>query len=46
MNLSGTDFVESGKILVRVWQKDYDLIDETILNAGEFTRLSRSIPPV
>ena len=29
-------YVESGKMLVRVWQKDYDLVDETILNAGDF----------
>ena len=30
-------FVESGKMLVRVWQKDYDLVDETILGPGDFT---------
>ena len=24
-------FVEKGKLLIRVWQKDYDLCDETIL---------------
>tara|TARA_B100000287_G_scaffold360493_1_gene352931 strand:+ start:708 stop:1097 length:390 start_codon:yes stop_codon:yes gene_type:complete len=27
----------SGKMKIRVWQKDYDLIDETILNPGDFT---------
>ena len=27
-------FVESGKMLIRVWQNDYDLVDETILNPG------------
>ena len=32
-------YVESGKMLVRVWQKDYDLVDETILNAGDFTQV-------
>ena len=32
-------FVESGKMLVRVWQKDYDLVDETILQAGDFTQV-------
>ena len=32
-------FVESGKMKIRVWQKDYDLVDETILNAGDFTRV-------
>lgn len=30
-------FVESGKLKISVWQKDYDLIDETILSAGEST---------
>lgn len=28
-------FVESGKILIKEWRKDYDLIDETILSSGE-----------
>ena len=27
-------YVESGSMLIRVWQKDYDLIDETVLVAG------------
>ena len=30
-------FVESGEMIVRVWQNDYDLVDETILKAGDFT---------
>ena len=30
-------FVESGKMLVRVWQDDQGLVDETILKAGDFT---------
>ena len=30
-------FVETGKLLIRVWQNDYDLIDETILGPGDFT---------
>ena len=32
-------FVESGKMLVRVWQegKQQGLVDETILNAGDLT---------
>jgi len=34
-------FVESGKILVQEWKKEYDLIDETVLNEGE----SCSVPP-
>src|SRR5210317_193182 len=29
-------FVESGKMLVKVWQKDYDLVDEPILKPGVF----------
>jgi len=32
-------FVESGKMLVRVWQDDQGLVDETILNAGNFTQV-------
>jgi hypothetical protein len=28
-------YVESGRMLIRVWQKDYDLVDETILEAGQ-----------
>lgn len=34
-------FVESGQVLIKHWQNDYDLIDETILNEGE----SCCIPP-
>ena len=30
-------YVVSGKMKIRVWQKDYDLIDETILEPGDFT---------
>ena len=36
-------FVESGKMMVKVWQKDYDLIDETILNAGDFMRVKPGV---
>ena len=32
-------FVESGKMLVRTWQDDQGLLDETILNAGDFTQV-------
>lgn len=28
-------FVESGKILIKEWKNDYNLIDETTLNHGE-----------
>ena len=30
-------YVMSGRMKIRVWQKDYDLVDETILNPGDFT---------
>jgi mannose-6-phosphate isomerase-like protein (cupin superfamily) len=29
--------VETGKLIIRVWMKDYDLVDETILGPGDFT---------
>ena len=32
-------YVESGKMIVRVWQDDQGLVDETILNAGDFTQV-------
>ena len=30
-------YVMSGKMKISVWQKDYDLVDVTILNPGDFT---------
>ena len=36
-------FVESGKMMIKVWQKDYDLVDETILNAGAFMRVKPGV---
>ena len=30
-------YVVSGKMKISVWQKDYDLVDVTILNPGDFT---------
>lgn len=32
-------YVESGSLLVRVWQKDYDLCDETIIKAGQYHKV-------
>jgi len=32
-------FVESGKMLVRTWQKDYDLIDVTTIGPGEYHKV-------
>jgi len=34
-------YCESGVLKIRVWQQDYDLIDETILTPGEYT----TVPP-
>ena len=36
-------FVEKGKMIVRVWQNDYDLVDETILHAGDFTQVKPGV---
>ena len=33
-------FVESGSLLIRVWKNNYDLVDETVLTAGEYTRVA------
>jgi mannose-6-phosphate isomerase-like protein (cupin superfamily) len=33
-------FVESGKLVIRVWKNNYDLVDETILTAGQYTKVS------
>ena len=32
-------YVVSGRMKIKVWQRDYDLIDETILGPGDFTRV-------
>ena len=29
--------------MVKVWQKDYDLVDETILNPGDFMRVKPGV---
>ena len=36
-------FVESGSLLIRIWQKDYDLVDETILLPGMFTKVKPGV---
>jgi hypothetical protein len=33
-------FVEKGKLLIRVWKGNYDLVDETIIGAGEYTKVA------
>jgi hypothetical protein len=30
-------------MLVRVWQKDYNLVDETILESGQYTKVKPSV---
>jgi mannose-6-phosphate isomerase-like protein (cupin superfamily) len=35
-------YVESGKILVKEWKREYDLLDETVLEAGQMC----SVPPM
>ena len=32
-------FVEKGKLVIRVWQKDYELCDETVLLQGQYTKV-------
>jgi len=32
-------FIESGIVKIKVWQNDYDLVDETILVAGQWTKV-------
>ena len=32
-------YVESGKMLIRTWQRDYDLCDVTILNEGDYHKV-------
>jgi mannose-6-phosphate isomerase-like protein (cupin superfamily) len=36
-------YVESGIMKVKVWQNDYNLVDETILKAGDFTRIKPGV---
>ena len=36
-------FVESGQMIVKVWQNDYDLVDETVLNPGDFMRVKPGV---
>ncbi len=36
-------YVEKGRMLVRVWQNDQGLIDETILEAGQYTKVKPGV---
>ena len=33
-------FVERGALLIRVWKNNYDLVDETIIRDGEYTKIA------
>ena len=33
-------FVESGKMIIRVWKNNYDLVDETVLTEGQYTKVA------
>ena len=33
-------FVEKGEMIIRVWKNNYDLVDETLLRAGEYTKVA------
>ena len=32
-------YVESGQMLVKTWQRDYNLVDETLLKAGDYHKV-------
>jgi mannose-6-phosphate isomerase-like protein (cupin superfamily) len=32
-------YVEKGRVMIRVWKSDYDLVDETVLEAGDYTEV-------
>ena len=32
-------YVEKGSMLIRVWQQDYELVDETVLRPGQYTKV-------
>ena len=36
-------FVESGKMIIRVWQNEYDLVDETLIGPGEYTKVKPGV---
>lgn len=36
-------FVESGKLKIKVWQNDYDLIDETTLEPGQYITVAPGV---
>ena len=42
-SLNGMVYVESGKMMIRVWQNDYDLVDAPILGPGDFTQVKPGV---
>lgn len=32
-------YVEEGELLIRIWQNDYNLVDETVLVSGDWTKV-------
>jgi len=33
-------FVEKGKLLIRTWKNSYNLVDETIIGPGQYTKIA------
>lgn len=33
-------FVERGALLIRVWKNNYDLVDETVIRDGQYTKIA------
>ena len=33
-------FVESGKLAIKVWKNNYDLVDVTVIGSGQYTRVA------
>jgi mannose-6-phosphate isomerase-like protein (cupin superfamily) len=33
-------YVEKGSLLIRVWKNSYNLVDETVLSAGQYTKVA------
>jgi mannose-6-phosphate isomerase-like protein (cupin superfamily) len=33
-------FVEQGSLVIRVWKNNYDLVDETVLTTGMYTKVA------
>lgn len=33
-------YVQEGKLLIRVWKNNYDLVDETVLESGDFMEVA------